>query len=141
MDKPVGAEGNPASEISYQGDRVVTRKVEIATGAAGQRTPSYTTEVYDGFGRLERVCEGRPTAWTGNCDGVETVYEYDESGNLAHVCSAATESGCGQERIFTRDNRGFLYAAPHTGSSGHATSNHAYGALLSDRVPIQPSTE
>ncbi|MCP4664657.1 MAG: hypothetical protein GY856_55445 [bacterium] len=32
-------------------------------------------------------------------------------------------------------------AAPHTGSSGYAISNQAYGALLSDHIPIQPSTE
>ncbi|MCP4592778.1 MAG: hypothetical protein GY842_18750, partial [bacterium] len=79
----------------------------------------------------ERVCEGQPTAWTGNCDGVETVYEYDESGNLAHVCSAATESGCGQERFFTRDNRGFLVSErhPEIGPTGNGWISYTYDVL------------
>ncbi|MCP4662284.1 MAG: hypothetical protein GY856_43335 [bacterium] len=73
---------NPATQVTYQGDRVVTREVKIATGAAGERTSVFTTEIYDPFGRLERVCEAQESAWAGTCTGIETSYTYDNRGFL-----------------------------------------------------------
>jgi len=116
----------------------LTREVKIATGAAGQRTSVFTTEIYDAFGRLERVCEAQTSAWPGTCTGIETRYSYDESGNLTHVCADASATGCGQERIFLYDNRGLLTGKrqPEIGPIGNGWTYYTYDA----RGPTAMST-
>ena len=86
--------------LTYTGARQVSRQSKVATSANGETTAT-TTEVYDRHGRLHEVTEP---------SGVLTRYEYDTGNHLKKVCQGvdATTGACGQERLFTWDNRGLL---------------------------------
>ncbi|NJM54873.1 MAG: hypothetical protein HC841_02130 [Verrucomicrobiae bacterium] len=116
---------------TYLGERVMTRQEMVATGAAGGETSAYTTEVVDGQGRLEQVCENQSSAWTGTCTGTTTLYEYGVTGAMSRVCQNASGAACGQERRFDVDRRGFLLGEKHPeiGPSGNGWSNYSYDAL------------
>ncbi len=100
-----GAQGQRDVTLSYLGTRQVKRSAKVATGATSE-TLATTTEVYDRFGRLYEVTEP---------NGVVTRYEYDTGNHLRRVCQGVNvQSGaCGQERLFTYDNRGLLLWENH----------------------------
>lgn len=110
--------------FTYSGTRSVTRTARVATsynsgtgtGTAGE-TAAVTTELYDRQGRLIQVTEP---------NGVVTRYEYDVGNRLKRVCQAASGSLCGQERLFTYDNRGFLTSEKHPekGAAGNGTVSY-----------------
>jgi RHS repeat-associated protein len=108
--------------LSYGGTRTVSRTVKVATtyntgtGTASE-TVATTNEIYDRQGRLIQVTEP---------NGVITKYEYDVGSRLKRVCQGASGSLCGQERLFTYDNRGFLTSEKHPekGASGNGTVSY-----------------
>lgn len=108
--------------LSYTATRSVARTAKVATsyntatGAAAE-TPATTTETYDRQRRLIQVTEP---------NGVITKYEYDVGGRLKRVCQGASGSVCGQERLFTYDNRGFLLSEKHPekGPAGNGTVSY-----------------
>ena len=111
----VPADGNDHKiELSYSGDREVTRKVKVATAADGSESLATTKERYDRFGRLFEVEES---------NGVLTRYTYDAADRLIQVCQKNPDSSCGQTRKLTYDNRGFLTSEQHPelGSVGNGT--------------------
>ncbi|NJL26808.1 MAG: hypothetical protein HC897_02475 [Thermoanaerobaculia bacterium] len=116
---------------AYLGERVTTRQEMVATGAAGGETSAYTTEIVDGQGRLEQVCENQSSAWTGTCTGTTTRYEYGVTGAMSRVCQNASGASCGQERRFDVDRRGFLLGEKHPeiGASGNGWSYYTHDAM------------
>jgi RHS repeat-associated protein len=84
--------------LAYSGARQVSRTAKVATGPTAE-TGAATIEVYDRQGRLYEVTEP---------NGTKTRYDYDVGNRLAKVCQGATATSCGQTRLFTYDNRGFL---------------------------------
>jgi RHS repeat-associated protein len=95
--------------LSYAGTHTVTRTVKVATSynpatGTASETSAPTIETYDRQGRLVQVTEP---------NGVNTNYEYDIGSRLKRVCQEASGSTCGQERLFTYDNRGFLTSEKH----------------------------
>jgi len=123
--------GEMPTRFTYHGDRAVTREVRIATGANGEESPAFTTEIYGGQGRLSSLCENQATAWAGTCSGIETRYEYHPQGALTRVCQNVSGSSCGQERLFDVDGRGFLLGErhPELGPSGNGWTTYARDAL------------
>jgi len=123
--------GEMPTRFTYHGDRAMTREVRIATGANGEESPAFTTEVYGGQGRLSSLCENQATAWSGACQGIETRYEYHPQGALTRVCHNVSGSSCGQERLFDVDGRGFLLGEKHPelGPSGNGWTTYARDAL------------
>jgi RHS repeat-associated protein len=111
--------------LSYQGVRQISQTVKVATSTTAE-TSAITTEIYDRFGRLYEVTEP---------NGTRTRYEYDPKNRLSKVCQGATGAGttnCGQQRIFTYDQRGFLLSEQHPekGASGNGfVSYFNYDAL------------
>jgi RHS repeat-associated protein len=86
-----------------------TRSVALGLGGGEQNVPR--REAYDGQGRLFRVEEySNPAAPTTY---VKTDYAYDEGSRLVRVCQSASGASCGQERLFSYDNRGFLVSEQH----------------------------
>jgi RHS repeat-associated protein len=105
--------------ISYSGVRQVARTLKVATSATTEASQT-TTEVYDRHGRLFEVTEP---------NGVKTRYEYDVGNRLAKVCQGfnAANNTCGQTRLFTYDNRGFLTGETHPEKT--ASNAYSYDAL------------
>jgi len=105
--------------LAYSGVRQVARTVKVATSAAAE-TSQTTTEVYDRHGRLFEVTEP---------NNVKTRYEYDVANRLAKVCQGfnAANNTCGQTRLFTYDNRGFLIGETHPEKT--ASNDYYYDAL------------
>jgi RHS repeat-associated protein len=98
-------------DLVYNGDRLVTREVPVATSLAGTETVESTTETYDVFGRLVKVQE--PSA------GVTANYEYDAGNRLKH---AELVNGTNrQHRYFAYDGRGFLLSETHPEKGGSVT--------------------
>jgi RHS repeat-associated protein len=89
--------------LAYSGARQISRTAKVATGPTAE-TAATTTEVYDRHGRLYEVTEP---------NGTKTRYEYDVGNRLAKVCQGATAVSCGQTRLLTYDNRGFLISEQH----------------------------
>ena len=112
--------------LTYAGTSQVVRQTQVATSATGE-SPAGTTETYDRHGRLHQVTEP---------NGVITQYEYDAGNHLKRVCQGfnPANSTCGQERLFTFDNRGFLLWENHpekTANSlgqGHDVDHLGYDA-------------
>ncbi len=108
--------------LSYGGTHTVTRTVKVATSyntgtGTANETAAVTTETYDRQGRLVQVTEP---------NGVNTQYQYDVGARLSRVCQEAVGSTCGQQRLFTYDNRGYLTAETHPekGTSGNGTVSY-----------------
>ena len=108
--------------LTYAGTRTVTRSMPVATSyntgtGTATETAAVTTETYDRQGRLVQVTEP---------NGVNTKYEYDVGSRLKRVCQEAVGSACGQERLFTYDNRGFLTSEKHPekGTAGNGTVSY-----------------
>jgi len=100
--------------LIYTGDRVVRRKVKVATTKTSETT-SETTERYDRQGRLYQVIE---PSGTGGAD-VTTTYSYDVGNRLTQV---RTPSGSvTQVRTFNYDLRGFLLSENHVEKDGAVT--------------------
>lgn len=91
--------------LAYAGTSQVTRQAKVATSATSESLAT-TTETYDRHGRLHQVTEP---------NGVITRYEYDAGNHLKRVCQGfnPANSTCGQERLFTWDNRGLLLWENH----------------------------
>jgi RHS repeat-associated protein len=105
--------------FTYSGVKTVSRTAKVATSyntatGTATKTSAATTETYDRQGRLAQVAEP---------NGAVTKYEYDVGGRLRRVCQGASGSVCGQERVFTYDNRGFLLSEKHPekGATGNGT--------------------
>lgn len=119
---------NPGQSVTltYAGVRQVSRATKVATTATTETTAT-TREVYDRHGRLYEVTEP---------NGVVTRYEYDAGNRLKKVCQGVnvTTGACGQERVFTYDNRGFLLWENHpektanTRGLGHDVDYLSYDA-------------
>jgi YD repeat-containing protein len=103
--------------ISYAGVRQVSRTAKVATSSTAE-TSQTTTEVYDRHGRLYEVTEP---------NNVKTRYDYDVGNRLAKVCQGVTGTACGQTRLFTYDNRGFLTSETHPEKAGGVA--YSYDAL------------
>gem|GEM_PF-3433999 len=97
--------------LAYAGVRQTQRTVTVDGQSAT------TTETYDRLGRLASVTE--PAGESGS--QVVTAYTYDVGNRLSRVCANQTLSRCGQTRLFTYDNRGFLQSEtlPEVGTSGN----------------------
>lgn len=95
--------------LEYQGDRVTSRDVSIATAAGGTPTREVAVERKDAHGRLAGVAEG----------GITTSYGYHVSGKLASVTIGSGTSG--QTRTFGYDARGLLTneTHPELGANGN----------------------
>ena len=111
--------------LAYEGVRKTQRTAKVATSyssASGTATETFATtiEISDRQGRLGQVIEP---------NNVSTIYNYDVGQRLRRVCqnSNATGSTCGQERLFTYDNRGFLTSErhPEKGASGNGTVTYS----------------
>ena len=109
--------------MSYTGDRVIARTVNIAT-AEDAETSATTTERYDRQGRLYEVTEPSGSDGT-NVTNVTTSYSYDVGNRLSRV---STTSGVTQIRTFTYDQRGFLTSETHPEKTG-AVTYQDYDAL------------
>lgn len=132
--RPPNHPENPATVVTYEGDRTVTRRNKVVTSAGGSETDSYTTEVFDREGRLVSVCEGSSALWSGSCGGggIRTDYSYDVGNRLSEVCMVPRGGGsCGQARSFFYDQRGFLTAEihPEIGGAGNGPTFWSYDAL------------
>jgi RHS repeat-associated protein len=108
--------------LAYGGTHTVTRTVKVATSyntgtGTANETAAVTTETYDRQGRLVQVTEP---------NGVNTQYQYDVGARLSRVCQEAVGSTCGQQRLFTYDNRGYLTSEmhPEKGASGNGTVSY-----------------
>ncbi len=104
--------GQPATELTYEGERVKTCQTQVML-ASGQQEAAYTTETYDARGRLLRVCENQSEPWSGTCAGLEASYLYDVGSRLTRVCSDKSGSECGQIRRFVYDHQSFLTQERH----------------------------
>jgi YD repeat-containing protein len=102
-----------AVTTTYVGDsqRMTAAAVMSSTDPAAAQTPTTTTEQMDRYGRLWYVKEPNNKI---------TAYGYGVTGALTRVCMGATlangslsTASCGQQRIFTYDNRGFLVSETH----------------------------
>lgn len=119
------ADGNTHDVLlTYFGTRQIDRRVKVATSSTAE-TFATTSEIYDRFGRLYEVVEP---------NGTRTRYEYDAGNRLKRVCQAVSGSSCGQERLFTYDNRGLLLWENHpeksanTFGQGHDVDYPSYDA-------------
>ncbi len=112
-----------AVDTTYTGNRVVTRKVKVATGGPGDpETETTTTQTYDGRGHLVQVTEPSDLDANGNALNVMTTYTYDMAGRLRTV-KTPIDAVTSQTRTFDYDGRGFLTAEtqPEKGAGGNGT--------------------
>jgi RHS repeat-associated protein len=91
----IAADGKP-TYFTYHGVRAVVRTDRVWNGT--REAPVYTTDEYDGLGRLRKVLQP---------DGSSTRYAYDAGGRLAMVTSL-DGARHNQMRTFHYDGRGFL---------------------------------
>jgi RHS repeat-associated protein len=118
---PDSVSGWHDTTISYKGvsETTYTRKVGTSKDVSNNIVESLgtTTETYDRQGRLWKVKEP---------PGAVTEYTYDIGNRLSKVCSNVVSSVCGQTRLFTYDNRGFLVSEKHPekGTSGNGTVSY-----------------
>lgn len=117
--------------LTYEGVRKTERKVKVATSynsttGLASETLATTSEIADRQGRLAQVIEP---------NGVSTIYNYDIGQRLRRVCqnSNATGSACGQERLFTYDNRGFLTSERHPEKGGPSGNGTVFYSLYDPR--------
>jgi RHS repeat-associated protein len=101
--------------LNHFGVREIRRTAKLCTTITCTPTSessALTKEFYDVHGRLIQVTE--PNTFV-------TTYAYDYADRLRRVCQGASGSGCGQERVFSYDNRGFLLSEKHPekGPSGN----------------------
>jgi RHS repeat-associated protein len=111
--RPASVSGPDGKTTSFTraGDRTVETTQSIALSLTGAETNVKRRETYDRQGRLFRVEEySNPSAPSTY---VRTDYSYDEGGRLVRVCQNASGSSCGQERLWSYDNRGFLLSEKH----------------------------
>jgi RHS repeat-associated protein len=108
--------------FSYSGVRSTSRTAQVATAyntttGVANKTAATTVETFDRQGRLVQVTEP---------NSVITKYEYDIGNRLKRVCQAASGVSCGQERLFTYDNRGFMTSEKHPekGAGGNGTKSY-----------------
>jgi len=111
---------NSKTDIAYTGTSFVSRSVNVRTGGDAQTftmTTALTKETYDDGGRLVKIEEPNRTV---------TNYDYDVAGRLTKVCMNVSGSTCGQTRLFTYDNRGFLTSETHPekGIEGNGTTSY-----------------
>jgi RHS repeat-associated protein len=94
-------------DLSYTGERLTTKTVSIATGAAEESVVT-STEQYDAMGRLYKL---QQPAGAGGAE-VTTTYTYDVAGRLTKAVNPA------QVRSWSYDGRGFLTSesVPEKGS-------------------------
>jgi YD repeat-containing protein len=127
---------------SYIGDsqRTTTAAVMTSTNSAAAQTPTTTTEQMDRYGRLWYVREPDGVKPDGTPDVRVTAYGYGVSGALTRVCMGASllngtlsTTSCGQQRLFTYDNRGFLISETHPENGTINYSYDANGHLLTKR--------
>ncbi|HEV7426781.1 MAG TPA: hypothetical protein VGQ46_10470 [Thermoanaerobaculia bacterium] len=118
---------------SYAGDsrRTTSSAVMASVDPAAAQTTTSTTEQMDRYGRLLYVIE--PNAKV-------TAYGYGVTGALARVCMGATltsgvlsTASCGQQRLFTYDNRGFLTSESHPENGKITYTYDATGHVLTKR--------
>jgi YD repeat-containing protein len=118
----VSADGSVAT-MTYLGATSSSRTIKVATSSTNPAGSDVTTtERVDGQGRLWQIVEPNQTV---------TEYTYDGGGRLWQVCQNLTSAGCGQVRLFTYDNRGFLLQEQHPekGATGNGqTTYSAYDA-------------
>lgn len=109
----------------YEGIQWVGTEQKVATSLGGTEECVRRWDRYDRQGRLDRVEEGYLNC--GGAAGSNTEYSYDESGRLAKVCQDAVGSSCGQTRLFTYDNRGFLLweQHPEKGAGGNGLVSYS----------------
>ncbi|HKO57123.1 MAG TPA: hypothetical protein VJ276_14695, partial [Thermoanaerobaculia bacterium] len=105
--------------FAYIGASQTARTVKVHTGDVDE--DSTTTETYDRQGKLWKVTEP---------NGVVTSYTYDIGNRLRSVCMDAGVNTCGQKRIFTYDNRGFLGSEVHPEKTTSYDSYDARGHAL-----------
>lgn len=92
--------------LTYQGIRLVKRKVRVATSQSAE-SEAETTEIYDRQGRLYQLLE------PANPDGSVTTTTYTHDvGNRLRKVRQVTASGI-QEREIVYDQRGFLSSEKH----------------------------
>jgi RHS repeat-associated protein len=103
--------------LSYSGVRQIARTLKVGTTSTAE-TNATTTEVYDRFGRLYEITEP---------NNIKTRYDYDMADRLVKVCQNASGAACGQTRLFTYDNRGFLIQEQHPEKPG--AEINSYDAL------------
>lgn len=96
--------------ITYTGERLTTRRTEVATSVGGV-TAAITEEERDRAGRLVKITEN---------GGDVTTYTYDPNN---HMTSATV--GSQPARVFTYDGRGFLVSEQHPESG---TTDYQYDA-------------
>ncbi len=95
------------TSIAYTGSSLVQRTVNVRTAGDAQTftmTAATTKETYDDGGKLVSIEEPNHTL---------TSYDYDVAGRLTKVCMNVSGVTCGQTRLFTFDNRGFLAGETH----------------------------
>ncbi|MEL7061322.1 MAG: hypothetical protein AAGN46_14965, partial [Acidobacteriota bacterium] len=121
----------PSIEMRYSGDRLIERRVRVGAGAGGGLVDAWTTEVYDAFGRLVRLCEAQDAPFPGSCQDALTRYEYDELDRLTEVRQNPGVAGGGQTRRFTYDGRGVMRSEqnPEVGPSGNGSTTYTFDAL------------
>jgi RHS repeat-associated protein len=112
---PEGA--NHAIQMSYLGDRSVSRSVQVATSLSGAESSKSTTETYDVFGRLVKVQEP--------AEGVAANYDYDEGNRLSHV--ELVDNTNHQHRWFSYDGLGFLRSETHPEKGATGNGSVTYG--------------
>ncbi len=123
--------GTESVQLTYVGERKITREVKVATGLTSVSSV-FVTETRDHFGRLIAICENQVVAPTTDaCSGLLTTYSYDQVDRIVEVCHEASGSSCGQRRKFTFDGRGFLIAEqqPEIGRTTADWSRYTYDAL------------
>jgi RHS repeat-associated protein len=112
--------------LTYQGAQWIGTQQMVATAITGAEQCVGRWERFDRQSRLDRVEEGYL-----NCAGsvgMNTQYSYDEAGHLVKVCQDTVNGSiCGQIRLFSYDNRGFLQSEQHPekGASGNGSVTHS----------------
>lgn len=108
---------------SYAGAQSVSTDQSVALSLDGNESCVRRRDTFDRLGRLFRVEEALAACSENAAPGSITEYGYDEGDRLSSVCQNKSAGGCGQQRSFDYDNRGFLRTEhhPEKGPSGNGT--------------------
>lgn len=118
-------------EVRYTGDREMSRGVRIATtpGDITNQTRCWTTEIYDGLGRMSEVLEPLPACSDDlTVPRVSTKYSYDFLDRLIEVTNGQTP------RKFQYDRAGLLRSDSHPERSAGTYTYDARGRLLTKQI-------
>lgn len=127
----VTAPDNKSTRFTFQGSRVATRSVDIATSQTGTTNVS-VDETRDALGRLVEVTEAKTEE---DLLGAKTSYQYRLGDQLKSVTMAGQRS-----RSFNYDSRGLLTEEDHPESGKTSYTYDARGHMVTKTTPLSQLT-